>query len=661
KTASAFSGLPAYTANAGTLTPFYTGTTSSSYDFYYGVNVSTAKTPGTYGGEVLYTVLMNDACLKYTLNFNGNSATTNTLTSQDLTFDSTIDLSTISDSTKIARTGYTLTGWKDQNNNEYGTSGTADVNPSDLSSVTLTAQWQINSNNVTVSKGTNVTTTSGTGTYDYNSTVTISATAFSTGYHFSGWTVNSGGVTLYSNSSMTTTSTTSTPAYFKMPDNAVTVTANAAANTYTIKYNNGGGTGTAPSDQFGTYGGTITTRANTFSRTGYQFAGWSTTNGASSATCSASASCSVSTLASNAGVTGTNGATINLYAVWTPNTLSITYSANGGTGSASKTSESAKYGTNITMPTKNTLAKSGYDFLGWSLSSTATSATWTAGQTSVNPTAINSNLSSSTGLSTTVYAVWKSSGPVDDGNKGTMQSFSCTSVGSGHTATVTDSRDNQTYTIYRIPTDQTYEGIGSSTVANIAGKCIMTQDLSLGYVTGGSITKGQNLVLSTDTSAGSTTSNAPIYNRTGTSGWSTTNSDSNLQYINGPSSSGNAYSQHSYYSYGAAQKVCPAGWRLPTSAEYADNSSSGTPSTGLAAIVGNSSTGSTALQSSPWSFVLGGVFYSSGWYYQGSFGVYWSSTQYSSTNGYSLNFSSSTVYRSFNSKNNGRSVRCIAD
>ncbi|MBQ9017306.1 InlB B-repeat-containing protein [Candidatus Saccharibacteria bacterium] len=413
KTASAFSGLPSYAADASTLTPFYTGTTSASYDFYYGVNVSTAKTPGTYGGEVLYTVLMNDACLKYTLNFNGNSATTNTLTSQDLTFDSTIDLSTISDSTKIARTGYTLTGWKDQNNNEYGISGTADVNPSDLSSVTLTAQWQINSNNVTVSKGTNVTTVSGTNSYDYDSTVTISATAFSTGYHFSGWTVNSGGVTLYSNSSMTTASTTSTPAYFKMPDNDVKVTANAAANTYTIAYNNGGGSGTAPSSQTGTYGGTITTRANTFSRTGYQFAGWSTTNGASSATCSASASCSVSTLASNAGVTGTNGATINLYAVWTPNTVSITYSANGGTGAASKTSETGKYGTNITMPTKNTLARTNYTFLGWSLSSTATSATWTAGQTGVNPTAINSSLSSSTGLSTTVYAVWQASGAAD--------------------------------------------------------------------------------------------------------------------------------------------------------------------------------------------------------------------------------------------------------
>ncbi|MBQ8992434.1 InlB B-repeat-containing protein, partial [Candidatus Saccharibacteria bacterium] len=321
KTASAFSGLPAYAADISSITPFYTGTTSASYDFYYGVNVSTAKTPGTYTGEVLYTVLMDSACTSYTLNFNGNFATTNTLTSRDIAFDDTIDLSTISSSSVIARTGYTLTGWKDQNNNSYGITGTVDVNPDDLSSVTLTAQWQINSNNVTVSKGTNVTTVSGTNSYDYNSTVTISATAFSTGYHFSGWTVNSGGVTLYSNSSMTTTSTTSTPAYFKMPDNDVKVTANAAANTYTIAYNGNGSTSGSTSSQTSqAYGSNVTLRANGFTRTNYTFLGWSHSSSATTATYSASTSYAVSTLASGANVTGTNGATITLYAVWSSGT-----------------------------------------------------------------------------------------------------------------------------------------------------------------------------------------------------------------------------------------------------------------------------------------------------------------------------------------------------
>ncbi|MBQ9017069.1 InlB B-repeat-containing protein, partial [Candidatus Saccharibacteria bacterium] len=193
KTASAFSGLPPYAADASTLTPFYTGTTSASYDFYYGVNVSTAKTPGTYTGEVLYTVLMDSACTSYTLNFNGNSATTNTLTSRDIAFDDTIDLSTISSSSVIARTGYTLTGWKDQNNNSYGITGAVDVNPGDLSSVTLTALWTANTYTIAYAAGSTGGTcsvTSTSATYDQN--VTLSSTKCTkSGYEQKGWSTSS--------------------------------------------------------------------------------------------------------------------------------------------------------------------------------------------------------------------------------------------------------------------------------------------------------------------------------------------------------------------------------------------------------------------------------------------------------------------------------------
>ncbi|MBQ9017246.1 InlB B-repeat-containing protein, partial [Candidatus Saccharibacteria bacterium] len=193
KTASAFSGLPAYAADISSITPFYTGTTSASYDFYYGVNVSTAKTPGTYTGEVLYTVLMDSACTSYTLNFNGNSATTNTLTSRDIAFDDTIDLSTISSSSVIARTGYTLTGWKDQNNNSYGITGTVDINPGDLSSVTLTALWTANTYTIAYAAGSTGGTcsfTSTSATYDQN--VTLSSTKCTkSGYEQKGWSTSS--------------------------------------------------------------------------------------------------------------------------------------------------------------------------------------------------------------------------------------------------------------------------------------------------------------------------------------------------------------------------------------------------------------------------------------------------------------------------------------
>ena len=70
----------------------------------------------------------------------------------------------------------------------------------------------------------------------------------------------------------------------------------------------------------------------------------------------------------------------------------ISYNANGGTGAPS--SQTKWYGTNLTLSrTKPT--RTGYSFLGWSTSSTATSATWNAGGTYT------------ANASDTLYAVWK--------------------------------------------------------------------------------------------------------------------------------------------------------------------------------------------------------------------------------------------------------------
>ena len=173
----------------------------------------------------------------------------------------------------------------------------------------------------------------------------------------------------------------------------------------------------------------------------------------------------------------------------------------------------------------------------------------------------------------------------------------------------------------------------------MAGYTIMTKDLSLGYVTGDSVTKGANLTLTTNDSASAGTITA----RTGTGNWSTTNSDDNLQYINGTNAT--------YYSYGAAQKVCPKGWRPPTRTEY-DN---------IATFMGGSnSTGSAKIRGASYNFVYGGLFYSGGWYNSGSSGNYWSSTQDSSTSGYSLSFGSSSLGKIIFGKYRGLSVRCVA-
>lgn len=73
-----------------------------------------------------------------------------------------------------------------------------------------------------------VTVTDGTGsaTYAEGDTVTITANAAQSDYHFTGWTVVSGGVTLANATDSTTT--------FTMPDKVVEVKGNYAINIYTI-------------------------------------------------------------------------------------------------------------------------------------------------------------------------------------------------------------------------------------------------------------------------------------------------------------------------------------------------------------------------------------------------------------------------------------------
>ena len=216
-----------------------------------------------------------------------------------------------------------------------------------------------------------------------------------------------------------------------------------------------------------------------------------------------------------------------------------------------------------------------------------------------------------------------------------MQNYNCANISVGTTATLYDSRDKQAYTVYRWANSGTN---GTDYPSSMPGSCLMTSDLNLGYDTATSLT------LTTDTSAGAGTINY-VNSTNGGTGWSTTNSNSNLQYTYGPKSGSEAYSSHSYYSYGAAQKVCPKGWRLPTSTEYNN----------IAAFMGGSnSTGSTNIRNTPYNFIYGGLFYSGGWNTVGSHGHYWLSL------GNVLLFSPSELFVGSDNKSYGMSVRCVA-
>lgn len=152
---------------------------------------------------------------------------------------------------------------------------------------------------------------------------------------------------------------------------------------YTVTYNANGGTG-APAAQTKYTGDSLKLSSVKPTRTGYTFLGWATSATATSAQYAA-------------GGTYTGNANLTLYAVWKANTYTVTYNANGGTGataSSSHTYDSAK------TLTANGFTRTGYTFLGWSTSSTATTATYTNKQSVKNLTATNGGM-------VTLYAVWQ--------------------------------------------------------------------------------------------------------------------------------------------------------------------------------------------------------------------------------------------------------------
>ena len=140
------------------------------------------------------------------------------------------------------------------------------------------------------------------------------------------------------------------------------------ANTYKVVFNNNGGSGTMDAITC-TYDKDCTLTKNTFTKTGYTFAGWSKT--------------------STGSIEYTNGATVKnlaasgsmtLYAKWTANTYTVSYNANGGSGTMNKTT--CTYDTDCTLKA-NSFTKTGYTFASWTKDST-TGTGYTAGSTVKN-------------------------------------------------------------------------------------------------------------------------------------------------------------------------------------------------------------------------------------------------------------------------------------
>ncbi len=147
--------------------------------------------------------------------------------------------------------------------------------------------------------------------------------------------------------------------------------------TYTVSYSANGGSG-APGSQTKTHGTNLTLSSTKPTRTGYSFSTWNTSSNGTGTNYAS-------------GGTYTGNANLALYAKWTPNTYTVSYNANGGTGAPGN--QTKTYGTNLTLSSTRP-TRTGYTFVKWNTASNGSGTDYSPGGT----------YTGNAGL--TLYAIW---------------------------------------------------------------------------------------------------------------------------------------------------------------------------------------------------------------------------------------------------------------
>ncbi|MCI2174129.1 MAG: InlB B-repeat-containing protein [Atopobiaceae bacterium] len=157
---------------------------------------------------------------------------------------------------------------------------------------------------------------------------------------------------------------------------------------YQVSFDANGGEGNAKAQNM-TYDEPQNLFANTFTRVGYDFAGWNTVPDGSGTPYDDGAS--VENLAA------TDGATVKLYAQWTPHGYFVNYLPNGGSGLMA---DQKIYYDDETTLKANEYTREGCHFTGWNTAADGSGTAYADG-------ASVKNLASDDGASVTLYAQWE--------------------------------------------------------------------------------------------------------------------------------------------------------------------------------------------------------------------------------------------------------------
>ena len=274
----------------------------------------------------------------------------------------------------LTRTGYTFAGWYTAATGGSRCDSSMTMPGNDL---TIYAHWTANNYTVRFNPNGGAGRMADEG-FVYDQAKALTNNAFSrTGYTFAGWAKSATGTAEYTNGQSVKNLTASA-------NGTITLYAVWTPITYNVRFNSNGGTGQMANQPI-VYDKATALTKNSFTRTGYSFAGWSAT---ASGTAAYSDGASVTNLASTA------GATVDLYATWSPNRYTVTFNPNGGTGRMA--GQTVDYDKDLIL-TKNSFTRTGYSFAGWSSSA--------SGRVEYTDGAKVRNLSS-TGGSIELFAVW---------------------------------------------------------------------------------------------------------------------------------------------------------------------------------------------------------------------------------------------------------------
>ena len=353
-------------------------------------------------------------------------------------------------------------------------------------------------------------------------------------------------------------------------------------------------------------------------------------------------------------------------------TYTIVYNSNGGSGTMSSSTGLYNF-EEQTLPTSTFTAPTGYQFAGWCTTNTAGYYACDGTSYSAGDSLPASAATASGTLN--LYAYWSEVPTMQQFAAGTS-STTCSTMSTGDTLTLVDSRDGTSYTIGKLADDNCWlldnlalDLTNSTVLSAMDSTNTNASDTTLGYLkNGGGTTSDKYATARVANWTSSYSYSAPLVNMgykntVPTDATSTAGGYKIGGYYNYCAASAGSYCYGNGTSQGtssgnATESICPKGWRLPT------GSTSGEYSALANAIYGSTGSTSDAMAYANYRAALhlplSGYFKTGSPYDQGSYGSFWSSTRFSSYYMEILDLYTSSIHPANGyDRYYGYSVRCV--